>query len=129
MLLLFHMKKLSTVRLSNVTKVIQLIRGSLSPQTVLLISRKSFLQWAGRNSDEVSESQGVESLGSQIKELLITDDVKDRKSRVRRVSGQIPCCWVMVRNYCCIINHPQLSDFKQQLFILLPVNLAGDWQR
>ena len=43
MLLLFHMKKLSTVRLSNVTKVIRLIRGSLSPQTVLLISRKKFL--------------------------------------------------------------------------------------
>lgn len=31
LLLLFHMKKLSTDRLSNLTKVIQLIRGSLSP--------------------------------------------------------------------------------------------------
>ena len=86
-------------------------RQSVSIDSSPNIQKKVCCSGAARNSDEVSKSQAVESLGSQIKELLITDDVEDRKLRVRRVSGQeIPCCWVTGSRELLLHNKPSSNS-------------------
>lgn len=124
------MKKLSTDRLGNLTKVTQLIRGSLTDSApniyaVLFSRRKVACSGAGRDSEgEVSRSQAVESPGRHIKELPIMDAVKGRKSRIRRVScGPSALGSWGQGNYCCTMT-PKMIGLKQPFFFLTVLQLG-----